>query len=144
MSHIRISHVTQTNESCHTYEWVMWHTRMSHVTHTNESCDTYEWVMSHIRMSHVTHTNESETCADGDDEEVVCCFQGTNSSHELEYVRHLHKSELCSHVIHTHKLMWLRLVGPLKLQVSFAEYSLFYRALFQRKPIVLQSCYIYA
>jgi len=33
---------------------------MSHVTHTNESCHTYEWVMSHIWMSHVTRMmNES-------------------------------------------------------------------------------------
>jgi len=29
---------------------------------------------------------------------------------------------------------WLRLVGSLKLQVSFAEYSLFYRALLQKRP----------
>jgi len=41
MSQIRMSHVTDTNESCHTYEWVMWHIRMSHVTDTNESCHTY-------------------------------------------------------------------------------------------------------
>jgi len=32
---------------------------------------------------------------------------------------------------------WLRLVGSIKLKVSFAEYSLFYRALLQRKPIIL-------
>ena len=30
---------------------------------------------------------------------------------------------------------WPRLVGSLKLQVSFAEYSLFYRALLQKRPI---------
>ena len=34
---------------------------------------------------------------------------------------------------------WLRLVGPLKLQVSFAEYRLFYRALLQKRPIILRS-----
>jgi len=59
MSHIQMSHVTRTNVSCHTYKWVMSHVRMCHVTHTNESCHTYECVMSHIRMSHVTSTNES-------------------------------------------------------------------------------------
>jgi len=32
---------------------------------------------------------------------------------------------------------WLRLVGSLKLQVSFAEYRLFYRALLQKRPIIL-------
>jgi len=59
MSHVWMNHVTHTNESCHTYEWVMSQMRMSHVTHMNESCHTYEWVMSHIQMSRVTHTNES-------------------------------------------------------------------------------------
>jgi len=31
---------------------------------------------------------------------------------------------------------WLRLVGSLKSDVSFAEYSLFYRALLQKRPIM--------
>ena len=34
---------------------------------------------------------------------------------------------------------WLRLVGSLKLQVSFAEYRLFYRALLQKRHIILRS-----
>ena len=33
---------------------------------------------------------------------------------------------------------WLRWVGSLKLQVSFAEYSLFYRALLQKRPTILR------
>jgi len=32
---------------------------------------------------------------------------------------------------------WLRLVGSSKSQVSFAEYRLFYRALLQKRPIIL-------
>ena len=32
---------------------------------------------------------------------------------------------------------WLRLVGSIKLQVSFAEYCLFNRALLQKRPIML-------
>jgi len=32
---------------------------------------------------------------------------------------------------------WLRLVGSLKSQVSFAEYRLFDRALLQKRPIIL-------
>ena len=39
---------------------------------------------------------------------------------------------------------WLRLVGSLKLQVSLAEYSLFYRALLQKRPIILRSLLIVA
>ena len=41
-------------------------------------------------------------------------------------------------------LRWLRLVGSLKLQVSFAEYYLFYRALLQKKPVILRSLLIVA
>jgi len=32
---------------------------------------------------------------------------------------------------------WLRSVGSIKLYVSFAEYFLFYRALLQKRPIIL-------
>ena len=39
---------------------------------------------------------------------------------------------------------WLRLVGSLKLQVSFAEYRLFYRAVLQKRPIILRSLLIVA
>ena len=39
---------------------------------------------------------------------------------------------------------WLWLVGCLKIQVSFAEYSLFYRALLQKRPMVLGSLLIVA
>jgi len=34
---------------------------------------------------------------------------------------------------------WRRLVGSLKLQVSFAEHSLFYWALLQKRPMILRS-----
>jgi len=39
---------------------------------------------------------------------------------------------------------WLRLVGSLKLQVSFAEYRLFHRALLQKRPIILRSLRVVA
>jgi len=41
-------HVTDTNVTCHTYEWVMSHICTNQVTHMNESHHTYEWVMSDI------------------------------------------------------------------------------------------------
>ena len=50
-SHLWMSFVTLTHESCHTW--------MSHVTHVNESRYTYKWVVSHICMSHVTRMNAS-------------------------------------------------------------------------------------
>ena len=39
---------------------------------------------------------------------------------------------------------WLRLVGSLKLQVSFAEYRLFYRALLPKRPTILRSLLVEA
>jgi len=39
---------------------------------------------------------------------------------------------------------WLRWVGSLRLQVSFAEYSLSYRALLQKRPIITNSLLIEA
>ena len=39
---------------------------------------------------------------------------------------------------------WLRLVGSLKLQVSFAEYRLFYRALLQKRPVIFKRLLIVA
>jgi len=39
---------------------------------------------------------------------------------------------------------WLRLVGSSKLYVSFAEYSLFYRTLLQKRPMLLNSLLVVA
>ena len=39
---------------------------------------------------------------------------------------------------------WLRLVGALKLQVSIGEYILYYRALLEKRPIILRSLLIVA
>ena len=49
------------------------------------------------------------------------------------------------HNIHSDiRMGWLWLVGSLKIQVSFAEYNLFYRALLQNRPIFLGSLLIVA
>ena len=39
---------------------------------------------------------------------------------------------------------WLRSVGSIQVRVSFAEYSLFYRALLQKRPMILRSLLIVA
>jgi len=43
-----------------------------------------------------------------------------------------------------HDMRWLRLVGSFKWLVSFPEYCLFYRALLQKRPIILWSLLIVA
>jgi len=44
----------------------------------------------------------------------------------------------------THAMGRLRFVGSLKVYVSFAEYSLIYRALLQKRPKILRSLLIVA
>jgi len=58
-AHIRMSHGTHTNESCHICECVMSHVYMSLCTNMNEWYRTYGWVMSRTRMNHVMNINES-------------------------------------------------------------------------------------
>jgi len=74
----------------------------------NESCHTNDWAMAHIWMSHVTHMNVTWRTHMSRCGSISCLIMG-----------------------------WLQLVGSVKLQVSFAEYSLFYRALLQKRPIIL-------
>jgi len=49
-----------------------------------------------------------------------------------------------SHLTNQFAMGWLRWVGSLKSWVSFAEYSLFYRALLQQRPIIVRSSLIVA
>jgi len=51
---------------------------------------------------------------------------------------------ICRYIDICRDMDWLRLVGFLKLLVSFAEYGLFYRALLQKRPIILRSLLIVA
>jgi len=44
---------------------------------------------------------------------------------------------VCMHVCVHEYMQWLRLVGSIKLWVSYAEYSLFYRAFLLKRPIIL-------
>ena len=53
-----------------------------------------------------------------------------------------HHISLCIHM--DIRMGCLRVVGSLKLYVSFAEYHLFYRALLQKRPMILRSLLIVA
>ena len=86
----------------------MSHIWMRHVTHLNEACHTCEWGMSHRWMRHVTHVNEA--------------------CHTYEYVVKMSRYPL------TDASGWLRLVGSLKLQVSFAKEPYKRDDILQKKP----------
>ena len=73
----------------------------------------------------------------------------------MRFISHtfIGRTWLMSHVSHydtwwvwrvSFHMGWLRLVGSLKLYVSLAEYSLFYRALLQKRSIILRSVLIVA
>ena len=56
-----------------------------------------------------------------------------------------HTATHCNALQHTACGMgWLRLVGCLKLYISFAEHRHFYRALLQKRPIILRSLLVVA
>jgi len=65
---------------------------------------------------------------------IVCGYRYSLLSMSKVICIHSKKS---LRIIHSYAAKgWLRLVGSMKLQVSFAEYSLFCRALLQKRPIV--------
>jgi len=51
-------------------------------------------------------------------------------------VRVFHRDLGCVCVSAISAMGWLRSVGSIKLQVSFAEYCLFYRALLQKRLMI--------
>jgi len=53
------------------------------------------------------------------------------------YIYMSQTTQLVSVLMSAETTGWLRLVGSIKLYVSFAEYSLFYRSLLQKRPIIL-------
>jgi len=69
MPHIRMRHVTHTNESCHIYEWVISHMWVRPVTLMNEACHAYDWVMLNVYVRHFIYMNES-----------------CRTSHSIEYI----------------------------------------------------------
>ena len=61
----------------------------------------------------------------------------------LGCTRQLSSCAFCGRILYS-SMGWLRLVGFFKIQVFFAEYGLFYRALLQKRPIIWRSPLIVA
>jgi len=62
-------------------KWVMSRIRMSHVTHTNESCHTYEWVVSHLWRSHIAYERDKNSSVPyqlGDRGDLLPCAKKTS------------------------------------------------------------------
>ena len=71
---------------------------------------------------------------------VACIYTRKYIMHRLQYVCICADSSTAAqyHIL-CDPMGWLRLVGSLKLEVSFAEYPLFYRASLQKRPIMSRS-----
>jgi len=80
------------------------------------------------RKDHIIEENEDYVT------EEITCIQI-----HIELRRKTHEQYHTGQIHIEHGMGWLRLVGSLKVQVSFAEYHLFYRALLQKRPIILRS-----
>jgi len=113
MSHIWVmSH----NLSCYVMSqiWIS-HMFASYMSLINKACHIYESCHT-ISAAIMTHTHVCDT--------THSCMR--------------HKSFVCVKLhIYVCTMGWLRSVGSIKLQVSYAEYRLFHRALLQKRPLIL-------
>ena len=93
-----------------------------------------------LYYSTVTQALMLQHCHIGTSPLSYCHVFSTVACLELQYC-HIFSTVVCLELMLQHKfearnMGWLRLVGSIKLQVSFAEYCLFYRVLLQKRPII--------
>ena len=117
-------HVCDLTNSCVWHESFMYVTWIIHVCDVTHSC---MWHDSFIYVTGLIHIRET----------------GVWRAPPLPLrLRDLtFKTMAMTHLCH---MGWLWLVGSLKLYISFAEYRLFYRALLQKRPVILRSLLVEA
>jgi len=140
------------------------HMTHSHAWHDSFICVTYVQsgtsfvdaaeVMCWRSKNHVSHDSFTrvtwliQMCGICEEWDMVCwrgwCSRNAHvdgayvDAADFEHVRHVHDARVDAADLahHTMYMGWLRSVGSIKLQVSFAEYRLFYRALLQKRPVI--------
>jgi len=127
-----VTHVCVWRDS---FMWVTW---VIHMHCTTYLWEWYETPFTHVTilfLTHATHINESlfNSCHP---HEWVTMWVIWDSI----YMRDIFFSSCLPHgwvtiLVIWDTMGWLRWVGSIKLQVSFAEYSLFNRALLQNRPM---------
>jgi len=115
--------------------------------HRHTACFIYTLNMTHERVTTLWQVNAS--CST----QCITLHELTCDMLRLHISWHMHKwqpSLIVRDMTHAQvpwlklTMGWLQCVGSLKLQVSFAEYILFYRALLQLRPLILRSNLIVA
>ena len=139
LSHTHISHGTRMKESRCTYDWVM-------ATSVSESCricpltHPHTLALSHVRMSYTwmtygTHMNESRAhvwIRHGRR------MNGSCQANQWVMAPMSHVARM-SHFTHPHLLITTGARPHQSSPLSFAEHSLLYRALLQKRPVILRS-----
>ena len=110
----------------------MWNMAHSYLWHDSFICET--WL---IHMCDMTHPYDIGWSMVAENDMTHSYVWHDSFICEMWLIR------ICD-MPHLYNMGWLRLVGSLKWQVSFAEYRLFYRALLQKRPIILRSLLIEA
>jgi len=120
-----------------TYCNTMQHTSSSDDLRGRTSCGPYcnilQHTATHCNTLHLQMTYEEQHRVD------TMFFHAFNPKHLRICIGYHAPKEFL-----LHHMGWLRLVGSLKLQVSFAEHHLFDRALLQKRPVILRSLLIVA
>jgi len=134
-----ISHVTHLSASCHTNEWVRSHVGMGHVTRMHESWHTYVrdmyiHSMTHIGMSHATQNNEYGVASNSRLLTIIglfCKRTLQKRRYSAKKIYNFKESTNRSHLICAYTA-W-------RDMHVYAEYRLFYRALLQKRPMIVRS-----
>jgi len=129
---------TEGMNQMHTIRWVQW---LSWVFAIQERKKKHKCLVSKSLNKKNRHRGEWKN--------LTNCNLPVSTFEKLEglQVRFRIKPEGARQVPYRNELStmrWLRLVGSIKLLVSFAEYILFYRALLSKRPIILRSLLIIA
>jgi len=95
--------------------------------HTAAHCSTLQNTAAHCNTLQCTATHRNAT-------QHTATHRNTLQHTRCAMSSQLSKGIACSRYILA--MGWLRLVGSIKLQVSFAEYCLLHRALLQKRPII--------
>jgi len=126
VSHIQISHVTHLNESCHTLEIVMVDRPIMSAFVCVYMCVCVYVCVCGRERERDTHLNEPS-----------CTSEWVMSHMWVSRVTHVSESCHACEWVMSHRHHRVATIGRIvKLQVSFAEYRLFYRALLQKRPIL--------
>ena len=133
MSQINEPRYTYERVVSHTWVWCVWLDSLMCVTWLIHKCDlSHSWVWhdtfrSHLWIKHVTRMSRTWV-------RQVTLMNESCYTHESD--SHTYKRFM------SHWLMIAFITWNGKTIFSFAEYSLFYRALWQKRPIILRSLLI--